>query len=122
MDDNGFTLIELIGVLVILVVLSLLISPVVVNFIKDNESDIEKHNISMVEIAAQNMMTDEEYIDLLPDKNEKCYIQVSEIRNNGYLDYDFTDFDAGYIIIVSKEHGYSYEYDNSRGSISKCTR
>jgi len=77
MKKNGFTLVELIGTIVILSLIMLIIIPNVSNSMKKGVEDADKKAKEGIELAAQNYVADNGYI---------ACIDVSTLVNNGYLD------------------------------------
>ena len=64
---KAFTLIELMGVLVIIGILTVILVPVINNTIKNNKQKLHDKQIELIKVAAQNLATDNTYI--LPEED-----------------------------------------------------
>lgn len=77
MKKNGFTLVELIGTVLILALMMLIIIPVVSKSMKSGIEDADKKAKANIELAAQNYVADNGY--------SPC-ISIDTLVNNGYLE------------------------------------
>lgn len=117
MKKRGFTLLELLGVIVILSLLALVIIPVVNTVMKDSKEELYGKTINNIELAAKNWASDEENKELLPYENGNCIIvKLSELKSGGYVDLDIKDPRDGklltddYIAVITRK-GKRYEYE-----------
>ena len=78
MNKKGFTLIELIAVIVILSLLILLVSKGVAKVVKDNKKDLGDTQEQLIIEAAQLYM--EDHLDLLPDDGNCRLIELNTIE------------------------------------------
>ena len=78
MKKDGFTLIELIGTIVILSLIMIIIIPVVSKSMKKGVDDADKKAMDGIILAAQNYISDNGYIN--------CVKVSDHLVNNGYLD------------------------------------
>ena len=76
---KGFTLIEMVGVLVILSLLVAFTFPVVINVIKDKKSDAESFENQMIENAAKLYIKDNNL------EGENLCINISDLQKGKYL-------------------------------------
>lgn len=74
---NGFTLIELIGTVVIISLALLIIIPIVSRSMKKGVADADKQAIASVELAAENYNSD--------NPGSSC-VTVTKLQDEGYLD------------------------------------
>lgn len=125
MNNKGFTLIELIGTIVILSLLLLIISPLVTRSIKEGTNKTDEQIKTNIELAAKNWASDNK--GLLPSSKDKNYkVKISELQNQGYLDDNIklpqndTNPDEVCVIITKTNENtntskkvYKYEYNNS---------
>lgn len=79
MKNKGFTLIELIGTIVILSLLLLIISPLVTRSIKNGVEKADNQVKTNIEMAAKNWKSDNK-------GNTANYVTVSDLIDGGYLD------------------------------------
>lgn len=116
-NKKGFTLIELIGVIVIIALLALLITPVVTSVINNSKEKLYQNTLKNIELSAKDWFSDEENIDKLPKNFETCYINLSELKNAGIVDKDIrnpktdeplTD-ELINIIVTKNNNSYNYE-------------
>ena len=124
MKNKGFTLIELIGTIVILSLLLLIISPLVTRSIKEGTEKADNQAKTSIELAAKNWASDNK--GLLPKTQNGVYkIKVSDMQNQGYLDDDIklpstsANINSSCVYITktnatnSAKHTYKYEYKDS---------
>ena len=118
MKKKGFTLVELLAVIVILALLSAIILPVVGKMLKSNEAALSQEQIdSIITIAKKYAI---ENSDILPDEgSEDVYeLGIDELMDEGYLDKDSVidpktkESVSGYVSISydSTYNQYKYEY------------
>lgn len=79
MKNRGFTLIELIGTIVILSLLLLIVSPLVTRSIKEGVAKADEQAITNIKLAAKNWVSDSGNIT-------NARVTVSELIDDGYLD------------------------------------
>lgn len=82
MKQKAFTLIELLGVIVILGLLALIIYPVVNNVIQNNKGKLYNENISRIEKVAYNWSLEN---DNLLSKDEDYTLTLAQLKQGGYL-------------------------------------
>ena len=111
---KAFTLIELMGVLVIIGILTVILVPVINNTIKNNKQQLYDNQLKMIRLAAQNLATDNTYI--LPEEDgEEIYITLGQLRAMGYAEGTIIDpltnknFPDNLIVMIIKK-GNDYDY------------
>lgn len=128
MNKKGFTLVELIAVIVILGLLALIANSSVVNVVKNSKSDLYNTQIKLIESAAETWGNDN--LDKLPNDGECKYLTLSNLKNYGLIEEnvinpktnsEFTD--ELYIKITSKINSSgmlktTYKIDDS---VNGCT-
>lgn len=77
---RGFTLVELLGVVVILSVIMAFAFPVILNTIKDKNKKSEEYQMEMIKNAARLYIRD----NGIEKSNDKC-IPISELEESKYL-------------------------------------
>ncbi len=80
----GFTLVELIGVLIILAVISLITFPVIQNAIKNSQEKSLANSIKSIEEAAYRYSIENDIG--YPNQSAKGHLMLSEIQSKGFLD------------------------------------
>ena len=130
---NGFTLAELLGVIVILSIIGLIAVRVIDSNLKESRYDtcmVQKNNL----IDAAKMVT-LDYPELLPDALESQTISVQVLKDGGeiagvlikggYIEDDFVnpmtdenyvDSEGGVDVIVTSTNGRDYKYEVSFGN------
>ncbi len=96
MKRNGFTLIELIGTVVILAIIALVVLPATLSVMKQGQDEVDKSVIQVVESAANNYVNDNknlypkqlETLDKGTEESRKSHgtIPTQELVNKGYLE------------------------------------
>ena len=123
MSNKGFTLIELVGTIVILSFLLLIISPIITRSIRNGVETADRQVKSNIELAAKNWASDNK--GFLPKvQNEVYKVTISDLQNEGYLDdvklpSDLSDINTSCVFITkvnsddSVKNKYKYEYRDS---------
>lgn len=83
MKKNGFTLAELIGVVVLLGAILLIIIPVVSKSLKDGKQELYNNQIEGIKQALETWATDNK-----PNVNETYYLTLSQLKKVGLIEYD----------------------------------
>lgn len=86
MKKTGFTLVELLGVIVILGIIGTLITPLVINLINEGKEDVNNMQIETVKRAAKNYAN--AHIYTLKDCNN-CVVAeltIKDLKDEGYLE------------------------------------
>ena len=112
---KAFTLIELMGVLVIIGILTVILIPVINNTIKNNKEDLYNKQLDLIKLSAKNLASDNEYI--LPEEDgEEIYITLGQLRAMGYAEETITNpktkknFPDNLVVMIIKVDK-DYDYD-----------
>ena len=89
MNTKGFTLVELIAVIVILSLLALITSTAVTKLVSDAKNDLSETQITLIKSAAETWMADN--LTYLPDTGECSYLTLEDLKNYGLLDSNVLD-------------------------------
>ncbi len=81
---KGFTLVELLGILLILAVIALIAFPIVQNTIKNSQEKALERNIETIEEAAYRYSVENDIG--YPSESDKKYLMLSDIQSKGFLD------------------------------------
>lgn len=119
MKDKGYTLIELLGVIIILAVLIVLIFPSLINFIKNSSNDVDELTLDLI-YNASNLYISEHSNDFSMKKGYRYIIELKELVAEGFLnspiilsssDDDITADKCIQVIVTNDE--YQYELKDS---------
>ena len=119
MKNKGFTLAELMGVIVILGILLLLVVPNVVKSIKDSKQKIYNAQINNIKLALENWKND--HIELLPEDGESIYLTITQLKRDNYLDNDMKNpitnkmWPNDMLLRIQNNDGYQYEVLTNTG-------
>lgn len=83
MNKKGFTLIEILGVVVIIGLLLLVIAPPLISSISNKEADVDKVQCQLASHAADL------YLDSHNETSPITDISISDLQSAGYLAADF---------------------------------
>jgi len=86
MNRKGFTLVEIMAVIVIFGLLISIIVPIVSNLLKDSEDTLHDEQIDMVVKASQKYMV--EHSELLPEGSDYSAVYIDDLINSGVIDND----------------------------------
>lgn len=89
MNNKGFTLIELLGVIVILSVIFMLVFPSATSIINQSKDTTYQKQINTILSSTYDLTL--KNTNILPEKNEKVYITLSQLVKEGLIDSDIID-------------------------------
>lgn len=121
-NRKGFTLVELLAVLVVLAVISMIAFPIVNDIIDSSESEAYEQQIKTFEKAAKNWIIDNGslLVEIENDEmvNISCYVTVDRLKFEGYLEdvenIDPTDDSSMDLYVVGVEYDeYTNQYYNT---------
>lgn len=108
---NGFTLIEVIAVIVIIGIVMLVAVHSVMEYIKGSDNEAYASNAMAYIETARAEYSMEEYGDLL-DSDEIMIVPIKNITleksDGGESPYGLYDYDKCYVVIVPERNGYQY--------------
>lgn len=86
MKKNGFTLAEVLGVITILALIALLVTPVVTKTINNNKQKLYDIQIETIEKAAKDYAI--KNMNLLPEEGDTVVITLGELKREGFVKSD----------------------------------
>ena len=89
MNRKGFTLVELLAVIIILSLLALITGVAVTKIVKDSKEEISDIQKALILSAAKTWGADN--INKLPDTGNCIYIRLQDIQNGGYISPNIID-------------------------------
>lgn len=115
LNNKGFTLVELLAVLVILIAIMSIAIPTISSSLDRSKNKQNKAKQKLLESAAELYVTDH--------KNQisatKCYIEITDLKNENYIDQDADEgIENGKICYDKSANTYTYQ-KTSCGN--KCT-
>lgn len=117
MKNRGFTLLELLGVIVILALLTTLVFPSVLNAIKKSSDQTDKLSMDLISNAA-DLYIESHANDFKKRNGSKFIIDMTELIEDGNLPNnikisDIEDINDKCIQVTYMNNDYSYELKNS---------
>lgn len=83
LTSMGFTLTELIGVIVLIAALMILLVPVVDKQLKESKQKLYQKQIDSIKLGAQNFYSE---LNIKLDKNEHMLVYLSELKQTDHID------------------------------------
>lgn len=113
-NRNGFTLVELLGVVTILAMLGLIIVPTINNVVSENRQTLYDTQIRNIKSSASNFVS-ENILSLDIDKDKSLGITLGRLKELGYIDKNIENpitreaFDDSLVIIITNtDVGFDY--------------
>ena len=113
-NNKGLTLVELLGVLVVLGIIVAIVTPSITKNLKSSQVEICYHQLDSLEAASKNWLTDKinnSYDEMFPEGNFKTVIVTGDdLLQLGYVDeFDDPKYKDVEIEISKTGNKYSYE-------------
>lgn len=124
MKTKGFTLIELMGVIIILALITLIATPNIIDQIRKMNTEVSKTQLAVLEAAADNYLSLNQNQYKVDNGRVYC-ITLQEIIDAGILTDPVVDAGTGEVIsnntvIRATVKNNSFSYDLIEGSESTC--
>lgn len=123
---KGFTLAELIGVIVVLALISLVAIPAVSSILNDNKKKLCETQLENILTAAKSYGADN--IFTLPENNgDTLEVTLQQLVDAGYIKGDIDNpmtkekFDLDDTIVVITKNNKKYDYALDADTIALCT-
>ena len=122
-NNKGLTLVELLGVLVVLSLIIMIVTPVVTKNLKASQVEICEHQLNSLVAASKNWFTDQindNYSNLYDENNDFIPTDINitgkDLLNQGYvaeLEKEYYDVNiqitkdsSGYVYTISNKNNY----------------
>ncbi len=116
MKNQGFTLVELLGVIVILGIIGTLVTPLVINLINEGKEDVNDMQVETVKRAAKNYANAHVYTLKDCDNCVVATVTIETLKDEGFLEEkelkeitSDTNIDDTAEVQIKKENG-KYKY------------
>ena len=127
MKNKGFTLAELLGVIVILSLISVITIPAVTSSLNTYKGKLCNSQLDQIISASKAWATDN--IVLLPTENGKKYqVTLKTLAQYGYIDDDIknpvtkVNFDLDSTIITITRVNKTYKYEIDEETVKSCQK
>jgi len=120
MKSKGFTLVELLGIMVILAVILILVFPAVNSILSKSEETVYQQQINKILSATYDLSL--RNLKYLPSKDEKTYITLGELKTEGLIDVNIINpetqqkFNDNLVISIYNV-GNNYKYSNTNSKL-----
>ena len=117
MKAKGFTLVELLGVIVILAIIFTLISPTVTNIIVESRQTVYQKQIKAILNAAYDFTL--QHLNYLPEDDSANSIILGQLKHDGFVDVDIKNpesdeiFPDNLVISIKKDDNKNHSNDLS---------
>ena len=120
MNNKGFTLVEILGVIVILIIVFILVYPAVNNIISQSKDTVYQKQINNILNSAYDLSLKK--INYLPDYQNKTYITLGELKSEGLIDVNVKNPETkenfpDSLVISINNVGAGYEYSNKNSKL-----
>jgi len=116
MKENGFTLVEMLTVIIIISLLALLVIPQITNSVNNYKDETDELSLSVITSAAKLYIQDYEI-----NFEDNLCINIVELVDKGYLkrpvEYKEENITDTYSLKVINNKGYEYELINKKDCI-----
>lgn len=112
MNKKGFTLVEVLGVIIILAVIFVLVFPSVQNIVSQSKDTIYQKQINTILNSTYDFTL--KNISYLPDTGQKSYVTLGQLKHEGLIDVNIKDPNTNQIfpdnlVISIKNVGSGYK-------------
>lgn len=119
-NNHGFTLIEILGVIIILSLILLLTIPKIISSVDNYDDDVNDVVLKVIESAAIRYINDNTFDFPKKEQNKYC-ISISELIKNEYLKgpivYQENDITNTHSIKATYDNGFSFDLINKNECI-----
>ena len=109
MKKSGFTLIELMAVIVVLAVLAVVAVPIVDSLIDSVKESAYNESVKSIERATEQYILSEKSYNI-----DTINVTLKELVDKGYLkELPKDTLETDYVIVQKTENGYTYTFDRA---------
>ena len=108
MKKSGFTLVELLAVIIVISIITLITTINVFKYINSSKNEISKADSSSIISAAKNWSADNYNLLPMKDSDEQYILPVTNLIDEGYLTEDAQKYESFHVIIEYKDNQYTY--------------
>lgn len=122
MNKKGFTLVELLAVIVLLGLIALIAAPAITGIIKQSKDSLSDSQKSSIELSAKNWATDN--MSSLPADGDCIWVRLSTLQAEGYADLELKNPKTGEPMtacIIIKREEKSLVYQVEADCLGACT-
>ena len=121
-NQKGFTLVELLAVLVILVTILLVAIPSVTSSLSRTEGN-ELDSKKQIVIGAVELNISERNCFFVPLKNSQCYLSISSLIEDGWITEDEITSSSGTVLdgyVYYDKDDFKYKYVETNNGVIEC--
>lgn len=120
MKEKGFTLVELLATMVLLILIFLLIYPAITNILSKSKETLYEKQINTILSASYDYSL--QNISLLPKHNKETYITLGNLKVLGLVDVNISDPNSGIkfddnVVVSIKNVGTNYSYSDKNSKL-----
>lgn len=120
MKEKGFTLVELLATMVLLILIFLLIYPATTNILSKSKETIYEKQINTILSASYDYSL--QNVSMLPKHKKETYITLGNLKVLGLVDVNISDPSSGIkfddnVVISIKNVGTNYSYSNKNSKL-----
>ena len=126
LNNRGFTLVELLAVLVILISIMSVVVPTVSDSLDRSKEGQAKRNKKILINAAESYIADykSKIDDSIYEASGSCYVDIEDLVSKNYVDSKLELDESGNALsnagIIFHVSDYSFEYNDNVSSFPKC--
>ncbi len=121
MNKKGFTLVELLAVLIILAIILAIVFPAVNDIVSESNNTMSNVQINKILDATYDYSL--KNINKLPESGDTIYITLNELKKDGFIDSDIKDIISNdeypnNLVISIKNVGTNYKYNKEYSKVN----
>ena len=125
MKNKGFTLVEMLAVIVLLSIIALIAVPAITGIIKGSKETLSEAQLKSIENSARNWASDIDNVDKLPTADGTCVkVSLNLLKKEGYANLDIKDPKTGNQVnawVKITRSGKKLNYETRTTNFTGCT-